>query len=79
MESDLFFAFTSLMAEIRDGFQRDLDKESTGIKGKVQHFYDLLERVEPKMHAHLEGQGINPQFYALRWIMLLLCQEFDMF
>ena len=60
------------MAEIRDGFQRDLDKELTGIKGKVNGFYQILEQVEPDIHAQLEALNINPQFYALRWIMLLL-------
>ena len=31
MESDLFFCFSNLMAEIKDGFLRDLDKEESGI------------------------------------------------
>lgn len=31
MESDLFFCFSNLMSEIKDGFLRDLDKEESGI------------------------------------------------
>jgi len=31
MESDLFFCFSNLMSEIKDGFLRDLDKEDSGI------------------------------------------------
>ena len=31
MESDLFFSFSNLMSEIKDGFLRDLDKEDSGI------------------------------------------------
>lgn len=27
LESDLFFVFSNLMAELKDGFMRDLDKE----------------------------------------------------
>ena len=27
LESDLFFCFTNLMVEIRDGFMREMDKE----------------------------------------------------
>lgn len=38
LESDLFFSFTNLMIEIRDGFLRELDKESSGIAGKVNRF-----------------------------------------
>ncbi len=34
-ESDLFFCFTSLMAETRDGFLRTMDSENTGINGKI--------------------------------------------
>ena len=35
LESDLFFCFNNLMIEIRDGFLRELDKEKSGITGKV--------------------------------------------
>jgi hypothetical protein len=38
VESDLFFCFTNLMAEIRDGFCRTLDSEETGIKGKIEKY-----------------------------------------
>jgi hypothetical protein len=33
LESDLFFCFTNLMTELRDGFIRDMDKEESGIAG----------------------------------------------
>lgn len=36
LESDLFFCFNNLMIEIRDGFLRELDKEDSGITGKVR-------------------------------------------
>jgi hypothetical protein len=39
----------------------------------------ILKQTDPEMYEHLESLGVNPQFYSLRWIMLLLCQEFDMF
>lgn len=31
LESDLFFSFTNIMREMKDGFLRELDKEKTGI------------------------------------------------
>ena len=34
LESDVFFCFSNLMSEIKDGFLRDLDREENGIDGK---------------------------------------------
>lgn len=31
IESDLFFSFSNIMTELRDGFLRELDKEKSGI------------------------------------------------
>ena len=31
LESDLFFSFSNIMVELRDGFLRELDKEKNGI------------------------------------------------
>ena len=78
LESDLFFCFNNLMIEIRDGFLRELDPEHTGISGKVRTFANILKVVDPQVHRNLEEQAVNHQFYSLRWLMLLMCQEFDM-
>jgi TBC1 domain family member 13 len=37
-ESDLFFCFTKIMSDLRDGFIRTMDQEETGINGKINHF-----------------------------------------
>ena len=78
LESDLFFCFSNLMAELKDGFIRDLDKENTGINGKCKNFEHVLKLVDPPVHEKLTFEKVNPQFYALRWVMLLMCQDFDM-
>lgn len=65
------------MAEIRDGFLRTMDSENTGINGKIRIFSDLMQKVDPELHDHLNEQTVNPQFYSLRWLMLLLSQEFE--
>ena len=46
-ESDLFFCFTNLMSEIRDGFLRTMDSEHTGINGKIKNFEQLMAKLEP--------------------------------
>ena len=78
LESDVFFCFSNLMSEIKDGFMRDLDKERNGIDGKCKTMLSILKSVDYQVWVKLEQERVNPQFYALRWLMLLMCQEFDM-
>ena len=73
LESDLFFCFNNLMIEIRDGFLRELDREKSGITGKVKTYSNILKEVDPLVYQNLEDQNVNHQFYALRWHMLLMC------
>jgi hypothetical protein len=59
LESDLFFCFNNLMIEIRDGFLREMDKEETGINGKIATFSAILKVVDPYVWNNLEAQGVN--------------------
>ena len=43
-EADVFSAFSSVMADLRDGFIRELDKEDSGLQGHIHH-YDRVLRV----------------------------------
>lgn len=76
-ESDLFFCFTRLMTDLRDSFLRTMDHENTGINGKVAEFDYLMMCIDPELHQHLSDEGLDPQYYSLRWLMLLLSQEFE--
>ncbi len=73
LESDLFFCFSNLMAELKDGFLRDLDNEESGIQGKCKAIEQIIRVVEPEIYARLMSEKIETQYYALRWVMLLLC------
>lgn len=77
IESDSFFCFSILMGEIKDGFLRSLDNSSAGIKARIESFHSIFQSVEPELWKHFEDQMIHPQFYSLRWLMLLLTQEFQ--
>ena len=59
LESDLFFCFNNLMIEIRDGFLRELDKEDTGISGRIRFFSKILKVVEPVVYRNLKEEGVN--------------------
>ena len=37
-----------------------------------------LKEYEPKIHQHLLSQSMKPEFFAFRWITLLLSQEFQL-
>ena len=65
------------MTDLRDSFLRTMDHESSGINGKVAEFDYLLLNIDPELHAHLAEEGLDPQYYSLRWLMLLLSQEFE--
>lgn len=71
-ESDLFFCFTQVISDLRDSFLRTLDNENTGINGKVAEFDYLVMKIDPELHTHLSNEGLDPQYYSLRWLMLLL-------
>lgn len=38
----------------------------------------MVAQVDPPVIARLCEENVNTQFYALRWIMLLMCQDFEM-
>lgn len=58
---------------------RELDKEEGGIDDKCKAMNEIIKIVDPDVVKKLDGEGVTPQFYAIRWIMLLFCQEFDIY
>lgn len=77
-EADAFYCFTSLMSEIRDSFVRSLDMDSLGLSGKMRTVNELLGRLVPEVGKHLEELGIQPYYYAMKWVMLLFTQDFEL-
>lgn len=59
LESDLFFCFSNLMSEIKDGFLRDLDQESSGIQGKCRAIEKIIALVDPKAHQRLLEEKVE--------------------
>ena len=50
------------------------DNSTVGIRATLNSFAQTLARTDPQIAAHLEDNGVKPQFYAFRWITLLLTQ-----
>ncbi|XP_042193728.1 TBC1 domain family member 13 isoform X2 [Callorhinchus milii] len=75
-EADTFFCFTSLMSEIRDNFIKSLDDSQCGISYRMEKVYSTLKEKDLDLYLKLQEESIKPQFFAFRWLTLLLSQEF---
>ncbi|WIA33086.1 hypothetical protein OEZ86_006240 [Tetradesmus obliquus] len=76
-EADAFYCFVELISEFRDHFCQQLDNSSSGIKATIGKLVALLQVHDAQLAAHLAQQKVDPQFFAFRWITLLLTQEFS--
>ncbi|GMH20287.1 hypothetical protein Nepgr_022128 [Nepenthes gracilis] len=76
-EADTFFCFVELLSGFRDNFCQQLDNSVVGIRSTITKLSQLLREHDEELWRHLEVTcKVNPQFYAFRWITLLLTQEF---
>jgi hypothetical protein len=78
-EADTYYLFHTLMSGsdmMRDVFVADLDDSTCGIQGRIANMQALLERHDPELFLHLEEVGMDPSFYAIRWLTTLLSREF---
>ncbi|KAK8571673.1 hypothetical protein V6N13_047332 [Hibiscus sabdariffa] len=77
-EADTFFCFVELLSGFRDHFCQQLDNSNVGIRSTISRLSQLLKEHDEELWRHLEvTTKVNPQFYAFRWITLLLTQEFN--
>ncbi|KAK2645939.1 hypothetical protein Ddye_021134 [Dipteronia dyeriana] len=77
-EADSFSCFVRLLSDSVDHFCQQLDNSSVGILSTLSHLAELLKANDEELWRHLEVTNkVKPQFYAFRWITLLLTQEFN--
>ncbi|CAD5193265.1 unnamed protein product [Musa acuminata subsp. malaccensis] len=77
-EVDTFCCFVELLSIFRDNFCKQLDNSLVGIRSTIEKLSQLLKRHDEELWRQLEvTTKVNPQFYAFRWITLLLTQEFN--
>eukprot|EP00775_Hariotina_reticulata_P013965 gene13965-14079_t len=75
-EADAFYCFVDLISEFRDHFCQQLDNSSSGIKATISKLVTVLQAHDAELADHLQRHKVDPQFFAFRWITLLLTQEF---
>ncbi|ETO31388.1 hypothetical protein RFI_05732, partial [Reticulomyxa filosa] len=77
-EADAFYCFNNIMSHLNDRFIAEADNSQFGIIAVVNEFSDLLHLVDPPLWLALHNQSLDPRFYALRWLMLLMAMEFQL-
>ncbi|KAG5472502.1 hypothetical protein LSCM1_03903 [Leishmania martiniquensis] len=78
VEADTFFCFQTLLAHLGDDFCRSFDFDAAcGLTSTMRLFDNVLRFFDPSLFEHLQYLGVNAEHYALRWIMLLFMQEFN--
>ncbi|CAI0542894.1 unnamed protein product [Linum tenue] len=77
VEADSFYCFVRLMSDSIDHFCKHMDNSPVGILSTLSRLMELLKANDEELWCHLVYTSkVNPQFYAFRWITLLLTQEF---
>lgn len=78
-EADTYYCFQILMSEIKDNFIKTLDNSNCGISWAMNQFCERLRSCDIQLYSHLMTDlSIKPQFFAFRWLSLLLSQEFPL-
>lgn len=78
VEADTFFCFQTLLSHLGDDFCRSFDYDAAcGLTSTMRLFDNVVRFFDPALFSHLETLGISAEHYALRWIMLLFMQEFN--
>lgn len=77
IEAESFFCFQRLLSYVGDNFCRALDHDKTmGVTHTMDGFQRLFHFCDPELFDHIANCQIRPEFYAFRWITLLMSQEF---
>ncbi|KAJ1260243.1 hypothetical protein BS78_10G217000 [Paspalum vaginatum] len=88
MEHDAYSMFENLMSgaqgvvAITDFYSLSPAPESstglTPVREASSAIYHLLASVDSSLHSHLVELGVEPQYFALRWLRVLFGREFSL-
>lgn len=76
-EADAFFCFRNIMREMATVYAVK-ETDQAGVGRQLQEMQALLRIKDPRLADHLTQLGVDPRFYALRWIRLWLAREFTL-
>ena len=78
IEADTFWAFNSLMSQIKDTFNHEKDNENIGVSGKIKKLKKMLKIIDTQLYQHFEVFNVEYYTFAYRWFILFFSQEFLM-
>ncbi len=76
LESDTFFTFSRLISEVSSHFIRASDGTMSGVRMELSSVADKLQRLDLSVWKKLQSLEINLEFFALRWAITLMTQEY---
>uniref|UniRef100_A0ACD5X7W4 Uncharacterized protein n=2 Tax=Avena sativa TaxID=4498 RepID=A0ACD5X7W4_AVESA len=77
-EADTFFCFVELISGFKNNYCKHLDNSRVGIRSTLSKLSQLLKKHDEELWRHMEViTKVFPQYYAFRWITLLLTMEFS--
>jgi hypothetical protein len=74
IEADTYWCFSKLLDSIQDYYtfaQRGLQKT-------LQKLSDIVQRMDPSLHKHLQDVGLDYTHFAFRWFNCVLMRELPM-
>lgn len=71
LEADTFWCLSKLL----DGIQDNYIFAQPGIQRQVRRMGELVSRINPALHGHLEDQNVEYMQFAFRWMNCLLMRE----
>lgn len=76
-EADAFFCFRAIMGDMATVYAVK-ETDNSGVGQQLREMQALLRIKDPRLAEHLTQLGVDPRFYALRWIRLWLAREFTL-
>lgn len=75
-EEDAFWLFVAALRTPRTNLRDLYGPGMVGARKALSVFNTLLERINPKLHAHLAEQNCYPDMYATHWIVTIFSAQF---
>jgi len=72
-EVDTFWAFAALMDRLAGHF----DEGQSGVQAQLQALRELLQVLDPPLHAHLASLDGLSYFFCFRWLLVMFKREFS--